>query len=31
MTKVGFNLLAWSAVVSEELLPVAERLKTIGY
>ncbi len=31
MTKVGFNLLAWSAVVSEELLPIAERLKKIGY
>lgn len=31
MTKVGFNLLAWSAVVSEEMLPVAERLKEIGY
>lgn len=31
MTKVGFNLLAWSAVVSDELLPMAERLKEIGY
>lgn len=31
MTKVGFNLLAWSAVVSEGLLPMAERLKEIGY
>lgn len=31
MTKVGFDLLAWSAVVSEELLPTAERLKNIGY
>jgi D-psicose/D-tagatose/L-ribulose 3-epimerase len=31
MTKVGFNLLAWSAVVSEEMLPIAERLKKIGY
>lgn len=31
MTKVGFNLLAWSAVVSEDLLPMAERLKEIGY
>lgn len=31
MTKVGFNLLAWSAVVSEKMLPVAERLKEIGY
>lgn len=31
MTKVGFDLLAWSAVVSEELLPTVERLKGIGY
>lgn len=31
MTKVGFNLLAWSAVVSENLLPTVERLKKIGY
>ncbi|HLR24271.1 MAG TPA: sugar phosphate isomerase/epimerase family protein [Fodinibius sp.] len=31
MTKVGFNLLAWSAVVSEEMLPVAEHLKEVGY
>ncbi|WP_372638527.1 sugar phosphate isomerase/epimerase family protein [Fodinibius sp.] len=31
MKKVGFNLLAWSAVVSDELLPMAERLKKIGY
>ncbi|MFH5886430.1 sugar phosphate isomerase/epimerase family protein [Halalkalibaculum sp. DA3122] len=31
MTKVGFNLLAWSAVISEELLPTVERLKEIGY
>jgi D-psicose/D-tagatose/L-ribulose 3-epimerase len=31
MTKVGFNLLAWSAKVSEELFPITERLKEIGY
>ncbi|SHF34864.1 D-psicose/D-tagatose/L-ribulose 3-epimerase [Fodinibius roseus] len=31
MTKIGFNLLAWSAVVSGDLLPMAERLKEIGY
>ena len=31
MTKVGFDLLAWSAVVSEDLLPMVERLKKIGY
>ena len=28
---VGFNLLAWSAPISEEMHPIAERLKTIGY
>jgi len=31
MAKTGFNLLAWSAVISEELLPKVERLKKIGY
>lgn len=31
MTKIGFNVLAWSAVVSEELNPLADRLKKIGY
>lgn len=31
MTKVGFNLLAWSAKVSEDLYPITERLKEIGY
>jgi len=31
MNKIGFNLLAWSAAVSNEMLPVAERLKKIGY
>ncbi|PRY02920.1 D-psicose/D-tagatose/L-ribulose 3-epimerase [Pontibacter ummariensis] len=31
MNKIGFNLLAWSAVVSDELMPIADRLKTIGY
>lgn len=31
MTKIGFNLLAWSAVISDDLLPVAERLRKIGY
>ncbi|CAN5450150.1 sugar phosphate isomerase/epimerase [soil metagenome] len=29
--KIGFNLLAWSAGVSEDLVPHAERLKKIGY
>ncbi|MEX0771762.1 MAG: sugar phosphate isomerase/epimerase family protein [Balneolales bacterium] len=31
MIKVGFNLLAWSAVVSDDLMPVTEKLKGIGY
>lgn len=30
-TPVGFNVLAWSAVMSEQLNPIADRLKTIGY
>ncbi|GAB3697499.1 sugar phosphate isomerase/epimerase [Spirosoma flavus] len=28
---VGFNLLAWSAPISEKMHPIAERLKNIGY
>ena len=28
---IGFNLLAWSAPISEKMHPIAERLKTIGY
>ena len=31
MNKIGFNVLAWSAVISEELLPVVDRLKETGY
>jgi D-psicose/D-tagatose/L-ribulose 3-epimerase len=31
MAKIGFNVLAWSANVSEDLLPIIERLKNIGY
>lgn len=31
MNKIGFNVLAWSANVSEDLLPIIERLKNIGY
>ncbi|TDB60431.1 sugar phosphate isomerase/epimerase family protein [Arundinibacter roseus] len=31
MTKIGFNVLAWSAVVSDELFPIVDRLKKIGY
>lgn len=29
--KVGFNLLLWTAVISEKMNPVASRLKEIGY
>ena len=31
MVKIGFNVLAWSANVSEDLFPVIERIKKIGY
>lgn len=31
MNKIGFNVLAWSAVNSPELKPIIDRLKTIGY
>ncbi len=31
MNKIGFNVLAWSAEMSEALLPILDRLKTIGY
>jgi D-psicose/D-tagatose/L-ribulose 3-epimerase len=31
MNKIGFNVLAWSAGVSEDLFPIIERLKHIGY
>ncbi len=31
MNKIGFNVLAWTAGVSEDLNPIFERLKTIGY
>mgnify|MGYP001810121795 FL=1 len=31
MNKIGFNVLAWSAGMSEELFPIIERLKEIGY
>ena len=31
MNKVGFNMLVWSAVVSDELMPIADKLKNIGY
>lgn len=31
MNKIGFNTLVWSAVVSDDLFPVLDRLKEIGY
>lgn len=31
MNKIGFNVLAWSAVITEELKPTIDRLKNIGY
>jgi D-psicose/D-tagatose/L-ribulose 3-epimerase len=31
MVKIGFNVLAWTADVSERVLPIADRLKKIGY
>jgi D-psicose/D-tagatose/L-ribulose 3-epimerase len=31
MNKIGFNVLAWSAVISDDLKPVIDRLKEIGY
>ena len=31
MNKIGFNVLAWTAEVSDELMPITDRLKKIGY
>jgi D-psicose/D-tagatose/L-ribulose 3-epimerase len=31
MIKIGFNVLAWTAEVSEKVWPIADRLKQIGY
>ena len=31
MNKIGFNVLVWSAVVSDELKPIVDKLKRIGY
>lgn len=31
MNNIGFNLLAWSASVEEDVFPIVERLKEIGY
>ena len=28
---IGFNLLVWTAAISEQMNPIADRLKTIGY
>ena len=31
MNKIGFNVLAWSTVITDELKPIVYRLKKIGY
>lgn len=31
MNKIGFNLLPWSAGISEKVFPIMDRLKLIGY
>lgn len=31
MNKIGFNVLAWSAGMSDDLFPIIEQLKEIGY
>lgn len=31
MNKIGFNVLVWSANMSDELIPILDRLKRIGY
>ena len=31
MIKIGFNVLAWSANVSEDMFPIIDRIKEIGY
>lgn len=31
MNKIGFNVLAWSAEMSADLLPILDRIKEIGY
>ena len=31
MPKLGFNLLVWTASVSDEHFPIVDRLKKIGY
>ena len=31
MPKLGFNLLVWSAAISDDVFPIVDRLKAIGY
>ena len=31
MNKIGFNVLVWSAVISDELKPIVNKLKGLGY
>ena len=31
MIKIGFNVLAWTADVSDKVFPIADRIKQIGY
>lgn len=31
MNKIGFNVLAWSSAMSDDLMPILDRLKAIGY
>jgi len=31
MNKIGFNVLAWTAAVSDDVFPIIDRLKGIGY
>lgn len=31
MNKIGFNVLAWTATVSDDVFPIIDRLKNIGY
>jgi D-psicose/D-tagatose/L-ribulose 3-epimerase len=31
MVKIGFNVLAWSAEITEKLIPIMDRLKHLGY
>jgi D-psicose/D-tagatose/L-ribulose 3-epimerase len=31
MNKVGFNVLVWSAIINDEMMPIMDRLRNIGY